>query len=303
MDAYIAGILDFSSVDYPQDSASVIFFEGCDLRCRYCYNQKLLEFKTRTDLEKMKETLREYKKFVNALVLTGGEPTLQPEALMELLKFAKGLGYKTKLDTNGNNPEVLKKALPFLDYVAIDLKTRFPDYRKIVQRKVDRKKIEKSLKLITGKSHEARTTIVLGLNDSTETMEEIGALLKKCGIKKYVLQQFHAGMGVLDKKLTEAEEPGREKLVELAKIVQKHGIEVYIRTRQAGEEKVLGETQQAEAGAGEPQTQPAKAFEPAKPATENIQPGGETRQQAPEKKAPLKVRHTAAKVPHKGKRA
>ncbi len=93
MEAYLAGILDFSSVDYPHESASVVFFEGCDLRCGYCYNYRLLEFAHKTGLEKTKETLKEYKKFVNAVVFTGGEPTLQPEALLELLKFAKGQGY------------------------------------------------------------------------------------------------------------------------------------------------------------------------------------------------------------------
>jgi len=242
MEAYLGGVLDFSSVDYPHDSASVVFFEGCDFRCRYCHNYKLLEFTHKTDLEKTKETLKEYKKFVNAVVFTGGEPTLQPEALLELLKFAKSLKYRTKLDTNGNNPEMLRKALPLLDYVAVDLKTRFLDYRKITQKKVDTKKIEKSLRLITGKGHEARTTVVGGLNDTPEIMDEIGILLKKCGIKKYVLQQFYAGMGTLDKKLTDQNEPTREKLLQLARIMHKYGLEVYIRTRQAGEEKVAEET-------------------------------------------------------------
>jgi pyruvate formate lyase activating enzyme len=63
------------------------------------------------------------KKLLDAVVISGGEPTVQPD-LAEFLSAVKGLGYKIKLDTNGSNPAVLEDLLQnkLIDYLALDLK-------------------------------------------------------------------------------------------------------------------------------------------------------------------------------------
>ena len=51
MQVYLAGIQDISSIDYPEHICSVIFFQGCNLRCRFCYNSAELGFKKKSSLD------------------------------------------------------------------------------------------------------------------------------------------------------------------------------------------------------------------------------------------------------------
>lgn len=124
---YPNDITPLTLTDYPGETAAVLWFGGCNLRCPYCYNTELAcadpsKPGTRTDVL---DVLEERKKLLSGVVLSGGEVTMQNgDELCELCKALKEIGYKVKIDTNGSNPEVLDYLITsdLVDYVALDHK-------------------------------------------------------------------------------------------------------------------------------------------------------------------------------------
>lgn len=138
---YPNDITPLTLTDYPGETAAVLWFGGCNLRCPYCYNRELAcadpcKPGTRTDVL---DVLKERKKLLSGVVLSGGEVTMQDEdELYELCKKLKEMGYKVKIDTNGSNPEVLDSLInrvlvdcgELVDYVALDHK--YPRYKSVM---------------------------------------------------------------------------------------------------------------------------------------------------------------------------
>ena len=99
---FIAGYVKNSFVDYPGKIACSIFTVGCNMRCWYCHNSHILEkSKTKVEESEIFDFLQSHKGFLDGVVVSGGEPTLQPD-LLDFLAKIKAIGYKVKLDTNGN---------------------------------------------------------------------------------------------------------------------------------------------------------------------------------------------------------
>jgi len=207
----ISGFLKTSLIEWPGKVTSVIFTSGCNFRCPFCHNSDLVlskkpflikESEVLTDLEKRK-------KWTDAVVVTGGEPTLQPDLDLFLQK-CKNLGFLTMVHTNGNRPEIVENLIKqnLVGFWAMDLKGDFENYEKYTGIKIETENIKKSLKLIAkNKSEfELRTTIVPGLHDR-ENLTKLARQLKK-EIENYklktvnfrwFLQQFQP-MNCLDKK-------------------------------------------------------------------------------------------------------
>ena len=191
----IAGLMKQTLVDYPGEIAAVIFTQGCNLRCPFCHNGHLVTKPGKLaneymPVEEVLEFLDKRQGFLDALVITGGEPTLHHD-LPALIKQVKGLGYLVKLDTNGTNSVMLdfllKNAL--VDYVAMDIKAPLEKYSDIVGVKVNINEIKKTIKLLLSGiiPYEFRTTVVPGLHtvdDVIKISEEI------TGAKKWFLQRF-----------------------------------------------------------------------------------------------------------------
>lgn len=208
----IKGLEKLSLSDFPGHLACVIFTPGCSLTCPFCHNRDLVKNDPKLKAIPEKEVfefLNKRKHILEGVVITGGEPTLQL-GLMNFLKKVKGLGYKTKLDTNGTMPDVLKKVfkLNLVDFLAIDVKTVLStkEYAKFGL-KTDLSPILESLKL-AGKSSlplELRTTVVPKLHN-LETIETMASELYKIfkdklkeSQVKWVLQTFRPGT-CLDEK-------------------------------------------------------------------------------------------------------
>jgi len=127
----IKGFRGTSLVDYPGKISSVIFTYGCNFRCPYCYNLSLVLPELYEDIpdipeDTVLEELNRRKGFIKGVVITGGEPTLWGKRLVYLIEKIKiGLNLPVKLDTNGSNPELIKKLLEMelIDYFAVDFKT------------------------------------------------------------------------------------------------------------------------------------------------------------------------------------
>ncbi|MBO5888636.1 MAG: anaerobic ribonucleoside-triphosphate reductase activating protein [Clostridia bacterium] len=160
----IQGIENVSFVDYKNKICATIFTGGCNFKCPYCHNSGIVlgEFKT-IDENNILKDLEKRKNLIDAVTISGGEPTLQKD-LFEFVIKIKNLGFLVKLDTNGTNPKVLEKLINnnLIDYVALDIKTNFDDYNIIAKSNFDINTIKKSLQILKEANivYELRTTIV-----------------------------------------------------------------------------------------------------------------------------------------------
>jgi len=186
----IAGFAKSSFVDYPGKIACVVFTPYCNMKCRYCHNKHILS----GDVPVVEETkvfdyLEKRKDMLGAVVITGGEPTIQNDLRLFIEKVRK-LGLMVKLDTNGTNPKVIKDLLAkgLLDYIAMDVKAPLNKYFETVCCPVDINAITASIGIIMNSSisYEFRTTFAPSL--TCEDIESIGDLVR--GTKAYYLQQY-----------------------------------------------------------------------------------------------------------------
>ncbi|MEA1962565.1 MAG: anaerobic ribonucleoside-triphosphate reductase activating protein [Bacillota bacterium] len=195
-----AGFLKQSLLDYPGEIATVLFTRGCNLRCPFCHNPDLLikpknPLPPPIDLEEVLDFLQERKGFLDAVVITGGEPTLHEE-LRDDIRRIKEMGYLLKLDSNGSNPMMLERLLneKLLDYVAMDIKASI-DYKKYQQAcgklsTEDFFNVRSSIQLLSRADIpvEFRTTVVPTLH-TPEDIVEIATYIE--GSSLYTLQQFN----------------------------------------------------------------------------------------------------------------
>ena len=196
----IAGIQKLTLLDYPGKVACTVFTYGCDFRCPYCHNASIAVPdreasgpRTETDvyMKELTDLLDRRKGVLDGVVVTGGEPTLQPD-IADLLSMIKAGGYAVKLDTNGSRPDVIRDVMErgLVDRIAMDIKAAPDGYAKAVGlTHVDITAIDESRRIImeSGMDYEFRTTLVKGLHDMDD-VEKIAKWIK--GAKEYYLQQF-----------------------------------------------------------------------------------------------------------------
>ncbi|MCD6399036.1 MAG: anaerobic ribonucleoside-triphosphate reductase activating protein [Candidatus Aenigmarchaeota archaeon] len=189
----IGGFQKFSLIDYPGKICAIVFTRGCNFRCPYCHNPELVNtdlFLSSISEEKIFSFLEKRKGKLDAVEITGGEPTLQPD-LIEFLGKIKDMGFLVKLDSNGTNPDIIEEVIKnkLVDYLAMDVKAPLEKYKEITCVDVDTHKIRSNIKLImnSGIDYEFRTTIVKSLL-SKEDIIKIGELIK--GANLYILQKF-----------------------------------------------------------------------------------------------------------------
>ncbi len=160
----IGGFHTLSLCDFPNTPAAVLFLQGCNWRCVYCHNKKLIPCSKKEGPITYKEVISFLKsrvKMIKGVVFTGGEPTLH-EDLEEHIKEIKDLGFLIKLDTNGSNPSMLKKLIDseLLDYIAMDIKAPLEKYKSIIHVPFSKETIKESIELISKSKieHQFRTT-------------------------------------------------------------------------------------------------------------------------------------------------
>ncbi|KLO20985.1 ribonucleoside-triphosphate reductase [Marinitoga sp. 1197] len=131
----LAGIRTFSFVDYPKHISAVVYTGGCNFRCKWCHNWKIAYSNDYNSIseEKIIDKLSALRKRLNAVCVTGGEPTIHND-LPEFISKIKELGYLIKLDTNGTNPEIVEELISknLIDYVAMDVKAKPENYCKLI---------------------------------------------------------------------------------------------------------------------------------------------------------------------------
>jgi len=192
----IGGFLKQSFVDFPRTLSAVIFTCGCNFNCWYCHNADLIKCTdSQYDIEKIFKFLESRYDFLEGVVISGGEPTLQAD-LSDVIKRIKNLGFKVKLDTNGSNPQVLKDLLSenVLDYVAMDIKNSIKNYAKTICVKATPQfyetKIKESIEILKNCNidYEFRTTFSPEI--SLDDISKIAKLVKRC--KNFYLQKYNS---------------------------------------------------------------------------------------------------------------
>ncbi len=220
------GIQKTSLIDYPTKVASVLFTPGCNLRCPFCYNWTIAVDPQPPFLQEAValEILESRKKYIDAVVVTGGEPCMHKE-LPKFLAKLKEHGFLVKLDTNGCFPEVLEECLGTVDYVAMDVKTSADKYKLVGAN--DTAALMRSIEMLkTGKvPYEFRTTVapeIVTIQDITC----IGEMVK--GAKTFALQQF-IPKGTLEKNFETFKPYTPEAIKEFAEIIKKYSEHVVLR--------------------------------------------------------------------------
>ncbi len=227
----IGGLSDMSTLDWHGHISLVIYLAGCNLRCPYCHNSRLISLRSgkEASIGYVDTRIGLMQTLVDSVVICGGEPTLQPKAVAEIVDSAKEREMEVMINTNCLLPDVVDKLLELpIDAVSLDTKRdhllEFSHTLDICQ-KYD---VEK----------EVRTTVVPTFTDNPAFVTMVSRMIKgRCD--SYFLQQFDNSGDVLDPKFKDMMPPSRSDLLRLGMVAKTHGVEnVFIRTRENGMEGI-----------------------------------------------------------------
>ncbi|MBS7248955.1 MAG: radical SAM protein [Candidatus Jordarchaeales archaeon] len=245
----VAGVAELSFMDYPGSPALVIFVPGCPFQCPMCQNWRILEAKPEHEKEfdEFLSKIRVALGAVDAVKVSGGEPTLYPEFLLKLSEFCRDHGLLFGFDTNGYFPDVVKRLLGQVDLVSVDVKAAFNDpalYSRVIGVEMGEEAISRlreTLKaLFSGNVYvDVRTTLIPTVNDKEEHMKNIGENLARLGYvgkalkeeASYTLQELEPNLAWKD----EVRRMRRPTLEEMVKAGESVGLpRVYIRKANVG---------------------------------------------------------------------
>ncbi len=229
-----------SSIEYPKNMSFVIFLAFCPLRCPYCSNSELLEDGEEISFEELKEKIDHSADFMDAIVVSGGEPLVQVDDVIKIFEYTRELGLKTKLDTSGVYPDRLEKVLNMglVDYVAIDVKAPFEKYDEVIHSDIGQK-VKESMEIVNKHPEvilECRTTYCPAILDK----DDLFTIVDEVNCDIYTIQQFR-NRSVLDDALIESEEPNPHDMEEIAReIKERHPNQtINLKTAEFGQ-KVFG---------------------------------------------------------------
>ena len=188
----VYSITPFTLLDYPDKTACILWFAGCNMRCEYCYNPDIVLGKGKFTFEETIRFLKSRKNLLDGVVLSGGECTLH-KSIIPFIKEIKALNFLVKIDTNGTNPEMLKYLLDenLIDYVALDFKAPCGKFQNITKSDLY-KDFEKTLQLLVAGNcnFEVRTTIHSDLLNQSDIQEMVSCLEKNKYKGNYYLQNY-----------------------------------------------------------------------------------------------------------------
>jgi len=189
----IYDITPLTMLDYPDNLACIVWFPGCSMRCRYCYNPRIVNAREgKRSFDDVTAFLKKRQGLLDAVVMSGGECTGSGR-LIELCETGRELGFKIKIDTNGTNPAVLQRIIGqgLADYIALDYKAPRSKFAAVTGI-TDFDAFEASLDLLIDSAvkFEVRTTYHSQLLDAAD-IEEMAADLNQRGYRgTFYIQRF-----------------------------------------------------------------------------------------------------------------
>ncbi|MFH1645099.1 MAG: anaerobic ribonucleoside-triphosphate reductase activating protein [Candidatus Omnitrophota bacterium] len=230
----IKGFQEVSLIDWEGKVSSILFLGGCNFKCGFCHSKDLvLNYNNLETIsfDVVESFLNSKKGWVDGVVITGGEPTLYGQKLINLIQKIKELGFLVKLDTNGTNPSLLKVLIDkkLIDYFAMDIKAPFEEdhYKQATGADVNIDDIilSKDIIMNSGADYEFRTTFVPGGVDLGD-IEKISAQISNA--KKYCIQQF-VPRDVLDPRFMQIKPYPEEYLNQAVVLARQYVSKVVIR--------------------------------------------------------------------------
>lgn len=188
----VFSISPFTLLDFPNRTACILWFAGCNMRCGYCYNPEIVFGKGKLSWGHVQEFLLSRMGLLEGVVFSGGECTIHPQ-IIPFAREVKRMGFQVKIDTNGSRPEVLETLIQenIVDFVALDFKGMMGNFWKITRSDLF-KPFEKSLEILLDSSvrFEVRTTVHPDLLDYQDLKEMENWLREKGFSGTYYLQHF-----------------------------------------------------------------------------------------------------------------
>lgn len=177
---------------------TVVFLNGCPLRCKYCHNPETWQIKennyTPQELvKKLKKNIPYYKTSKGGVTFSGGEPLMQIKYLTQVAKLLKKENIHIALDTSGQTNKNVKELLKYIDLVLLDIKhTTKEGYKSLTQGNIENQ--ENFIKELNKTNIPVwiRQVVVPNITDTKEYIESLKTYLKKIkNIKKIELLPFH----------------------------------------------------------------------------------------------------------------
>jgi len=184
----IGGLQKFSLIDYPHKISAIIFTIGCNFKCPFCHNPELVNPKLYPEKiaeEEVFNFLKNRKEKLDAVVITGGEPTLHKE-LYQFISKIKSMDFLVKLDTNGTYPNILNRLIKdnLLNYIAMDIKGSLDRYEDVVATKVNLENIKDSINIILNLDKSSKTKDILNEKTDYKSLDAKINIEKKVNISK-----------------------------------------------------------------------------------------------------------------------
>lgn len=238
----VSAIVPKSYNDWIGKITTTVYVPGCNFECHACNAHAIVKnspLVQRIPIEKVFEVIYENEEETQGICITGGEPLMQREDLLDFCEELKANGFKVKVDTNGSNSKLVEILVMegLADYIALDVKNQLTEYHyfKATGKRINVAEVLESIQLVknSGVKHEFRTTYIPKIH-SPRDIYEIARTLH--GAKRYVLQQFTTDSGTFNAGFAKARIPSYDRLLRIAKGVK--GIqEVRLRTKK-GEEVI-----------------------------------------------------------------
>jgi pyruvate formate lyase activating enzyme len=188
----VYSITPFTLLDYPDKTACILWFAGCNMRCVYCYNPDIVLGKGKFSFESVLQFLKTRKGLLDGVVFSGGECTLHPNIIF-LIKEIKKMGMNIKIDTNGSKPNVLRKLIDekLIDYLALDFKALNRKYYATTKSHLFNQ-FKKSLDLLVESkiAFEVRTTLHSNLINQEDIKDMVAVLEDADYTGRYYLQNY-----------------------------------------------------------------------------------------------------------------
>ena len=188
----IGGLVPFTTIDYPEKLAAVLFLVGCPLRCVYCSNPHLLNVGDgEYDPARIMEWLRARVGKLEAVVFSGGEALMQGDATIEYMQRVRDLGFKIGLHTNGFYPDALARAADVVDWIGLDFKATREKYPDLTGQNIAYDNMMRSLDvwMATGKDFEVRITCDPRFINKDDLCQ-IADILAARGVQKIAIQKY-----------------------------------------------------------------------------------------------------------------